>query len=80
MKIHTLCKKKAHHEYIEDIGIGLTLETFTYGGAGYVKSWQLSLSNETHYLGKNIEELISKLNHLKNLIIFTYPFLNKKCW
>lgn len=75
MKIHTLCKKKAHHEYIEDIGAGLTLETFTYGGAGYVKSWQLSLSNATHYVGKTIEELIAKLNELKD--IYDLQYLNE---
>ena len=72
MKIHTLCKKKAHHEYIEDIGAGITINTFTYGGAGYVKSWQLSLSNETHYIGKTIEELISKLNHFKDMYDLNY--------
>lgn len=72
MKIHTLCKKKAHHEYIENIGVGLTLETFTYGGAGYIKSWQLSLSNETNYTGKTIEELISKLDELKNIYNLQY--------
>lgn len=72
MKIHTLCKKKAHHEYIENIGAGLTLETFTYGGAGYIKSWQLSLSNETNYIGKTIEEFIAKLDDLKNIYDLNY--------
>lgn len=72
MKIHTLCKKQAHHEYIENIGAGIILNTFTYGGAGYVKSWQLSLSNETHYIGKNIEELIAKLNDLKDIYDLKY--------
>lgn len=75
MKIHTLCKKKAHHEYIEDIGVGITLNTFTYNGAGYVKSWQLSLSNETHYIGKTIEELIAQLNQLKD--IYDLQYLNE---
>lgn len=72
MKIHTLCKKKAHHEYIENIGVGLTLNTFTYGGAGYVKSWQLSLSKDIHYIGKTIEELIAKLNELKDIYDLKY--------
>lgn len=75
MKIHTMCKKKARHEYIENIGVGLTLDTFTYGGAGYVKSWQLSLSNETHYRGKTIEELIAQLNQLKD--IYDLQYLNE---
>lgn len=66
MKIHSICKEKAHHEYIEDVGVGFVMDTFTYGKAGYILEWELSIYNDETFNGNKIEEFLICLDELKN--------------
>ena len=65
MKIHSACKTKYNHEYIESIGIGVIFDTFTYEGAGYIEGWEVAFSNGDMVNGETVEEFISFLDTLK---------------
>lgn len=65
MKQHTLCKKLYNHEYIEDIGVGLIFNTFTYKNAGYLKSFDLSFSDGTNHKGTTIDEFLEVLDDIR---------------
>lgn len=57
-------KKKCNWtSYVED-GWGLTLDTFTYNDAGYIKSWTL-YGLGTEYTGETVVELLGRLNEIK---------------
>lgn len=51
--------------YVTD-GWGLTLDTFTYDEAGYVKEWMLCNDKGATFRGETIPELINTLALLKN--------------
>ena len=71
MKQHTLCKRKCNHEYIEDLGIGVIFDTFTYKGAGYVEAWEVAFSDGTIYNGKTVEEFVDFLEELKSTYLLS---------
>ena len=62
-KIHSLCKKKCNHEYINTTPVALVIDSFTKDTAGYVKEWILKTPYET-FRGKTIEELIELFNDI----------------
>ena len=64
MRIHTLCKRLYNHEYVEDIGIGLVIDSFTYKKAGYVKEWELCFSDGESVIGRNIQDLVDTLKQI----------------
>lgn len=66
MKIHTLCKDKYNHEYVENIGVGLVIDSFTYKKAGYVKAWELHFADGMYYIGYTIDELVDALKELSD--------------
>ena len=64
MRIHTLCKRLFNHEYVENVGIGLVIDSFTYKKAGYVKEWELCFSDGGSFIGHNIKDLVDTLNNI----------------
>ena len=64
-KQHTLRKKLFNHEYIVNEGLGVVFDTFTFNGAGYMKSFELCIYNGETFKGKTVEEFLDVLDKLK---------------
>lgn len=55
-------KEKDGGSYIETVGVGLTIDSFTHGKAGFIKKWELAIASNIVYEGKTQAELIETLH------------------
>lgn len=50
--------------YIPTVGVGLTIDSFTHGKAGFIKKWTLAIAPDTIYEGTTQAEFIETLHKL----------------
>lgn len=59
-------KEKDGGSYIETVGVGLTIDSFTHGKAGFIKKWELAIASnmatDTVYEGTTQAEFIETLH------------------
>ena len=61
-------KEKEGGSYIETVGVGLTIDSFTHGKAGFIKKWELAIASnkatDTIYGGRTQKEFIDTLHKI----------------